>query len=137
MNVNAISSANIYAVQKVNPVQAKATNPFMMQNGVDTLELSTKKPVAAPKTKYQEAGEKLTEGFANAGKTFEAHVAKGFDKAEEDAKKIKNPADAMATSHVAANTAFIGQAVVGAGAAIVEVAKGVFEAFKALAQPQR
>ena len=135
MNVNAISRANVYAaVERIQPVQNKATNPFLMQNATDTIELSTKKTPAAPKTKLEVAGEKFQEGLSNAGKTFEAHVNKGFAKAEEDAKKIQHPADAMATSHVAANTAFIGQAVVGTGAAIVEIAKGVFEAFKALAQ---
>ena len=133
MNVNAVSGVNLNVVNAgVNINQTKATNPFMMKNDVDTFELSTPKQ-EEPKTKLDVMKEKLSEGFSNAGATFKAHVEKGLDKAAKDAETITDPAQAMATSHVAANTAFIGQAVVGTGAAIVEIAKGVMQAFKALA----
>ena len=56
MNVNAISSANFYAtVERIQPIQNKTTNPFLMQNATDTIELSTKKTPAAPKTKLEVA----------------------------------------------------------------------------------
>lgn len=132
MNVNAVSGVNFNVTSGVNANQAKATNPFIMKNDVDTFELSTPKQ-AEPKTKLEVMKEKLNEGLANAGETFRTHVAKGFDKAAKDAETITDPTQAMATSHVAANTAFIGQAVVGTGAAILEIAKGIMQAFKALA----
>jgi len=134
MNVNAVSNVNLYNVNAVNANQIKVTNPFLMQNATDTVELSTKKAAPQPKTKLEVASEKLNEGLAKAGEKFKAHVNQGLDKAEADAKTIKDPVDAMATSHVAANTAFIGQAVIGTGAAIAEIAKGIFEAFKTIVQ---
>lgn len=131
MNVNAVSCVN-YVKPSVNVNNAKVTNPFMMKNDVDTFEFSTPKQ-AEPKTKFDVMKEKLNEGFANAGETFKSHVVAGFDKAAKDAETITDPTQALSTSHVAANTAFIGQAVVGTGAAIVEIAKGIMQAFKALA----
>ncbi len=131
MNVNSVSGVN-YVNTGVNVNQAKATNPFLMKSDVDTFEFSTPKQTE-PKTKLDVMKEKLNEGFTNAGETFKAHVAAGFDKAAQDAESITDPTQAMSTSHVAANTAFIGQAVVGTGAAIVEIAKGIMQAFKALA----
>lgn len=131
MNVNAVSVVN-YVNSGVNVNHAKATNPFMMKNDVDSFEFSTPKQ-AEPKTKLDVMKEKLNEGFANAGETFKSHVSAGFDKAAKDAETITDPIQAMSTSHVAANTAFIGQAVVGTGTAILEIAKGIMAAFKALA----
>lgn len=131
MRVNAVSNVNFNVTSGVNANQAKVTNPFMMKNDVDTFELSTPKQVE-PKTKFDVMKEKLNEGFANAGETFRTHVAAGFDKAAKDAETITDPTQAMSVSHVAANTAFIGQAVVGTGAAVLEIAKGIKEAFKAL-----
>ena len=126
MNVNSVSGVN-YVNTGVNVNQAKATNPFLMKSDVDTFEFSTPKQTE-PKTKLD-----VMKGFTNAGETFKAHVAAGFDKAAQDAESITDPTQAMSASHVAANTAFIGQAVVGTGAAIVEIAKGIMQAFKALA----
>lgn len=131
MNIAPISNANY--VNNVNYApQQKVSNPFMMKNEVDTFELSTPKK-QAPATPAEEAKERLKEGFANAGETFRAHVAQGFETAAKDAETLTDPTQAMSTSHVAANTAFIGQAIVGTGAAIVEIAKGIAQAFKALA----
>lgn len=131
MNINAVSGVN-YVNTGIKVNQSMATNPFLMKNDVDTFEFSTPKQ-AEPKTKLDVMKEKLNEGFANAGETFRAHVVAGFDKAAKDAETITDPTQALSTSHVAANTAFIGQAVVGTGAAIVEIAKGIMQAFKALA----
>ena len=131
MNVNSVSGVN-YVNTGVNVNQAKATNPFLMKSDVDTFEFSTPKQTE-PKTKLDVMKEKLNEGFTNAGETFKAHVVAGFDKAAQDAESITDPTQAMSAPHVAANTAFIGQAVVGTGAAIVEIAKGIMQAFKALA----
>ncbi len=132
MNIAPISNVNY--VNNINYApQQKVSNPFMMKNDdVDTFELSTPKK-QAPATPAEEAKQRLKEGFANAGETFRAHVAQGFDTAAKDAEKITDPIQAMSTSHVVSNTAFIGQAIVGTGAAIVEIAKGIAQAFKALA----
>ena len=133
MNVNAISNLNTSAL-RYNSLQNKASNPFMMQNGVDTVEFSTKTIKTEPKTKYQIASEKIQEGFAKAGESFKSHVTKGIDVAAQEADKLQQPSEGLTTSHVVANTAVIGQALVGTGSAIIEVAKGVFEAFRALVQ---
>lgn len=130
MNVNVVSGVN-NVKSGVNVKPSNVTNPFLMKSEADTFELSTPKQIES-KTKKDVMKEKLTEGFSRAGEKFKSHVEAGFDKVAKDAESMTEPTQAFATSHIAANTAFIGQAVVGTGAAIVEIAKGIMEAFKVL-----
>lgn len=143
MNITPISNVNYNVNYGINTQQNKVTNPFMMQNNVDTFELTTAKkelPVATDLSETFTQGlncdaakAKLKEGFANAGEKFKSHISQGIDTVAEEAENFNKPSEAMTTSHVAANTAFIGQALIGAGSAVVEIAKGIVEAFKALA----
>lgn len=143
MNITPISNVNANVNYGINTQQNKVTNPFMMQNSVDTFELSTNKKQLPTATDLSEtftqglncdaAKAKLKEGFANAGEKFKSHISQGLDTVAEKAESFEEPTEALSTSHVAANTAFIGQAIIGAGSAVVEIAKGIVEAFKALA----
>lgn len=131
MNVTPVSNLNFNVNTAINAQQPKATNPFLMKNDVDTFEFSAPKN-EVPSSPMENAKERLKEGFSNANETFRAHVAQGFETAAKDAETLTDPTQAMSVSHVAANTAFIGQAIVGTGAAIAEIAKGIAQAFKAL-----
>lgn len=116
MNVNAISGIGINAVSGVTVNQSKAANPFMMQNAVDTFELSEKKSTETKNDKGV---------FAKAGEKFKSHISQGLDAVAKEAESFDKPSQAFTVSHVAANTTFIKQAFLGVGAAVLEIVKGI------------
>ncbi len=135
MNVNAISNVNTAFNAGFTTTQNKVTNPFMMRNGngVDTIELSTKKE--APKSKFELAGEAFKKGFTDAAKSVKGGLETGFDKAATEAEKKETPLECYTTSNVPVMTAFYDEAFKGIGNAFVNVAKGIIEAVKVLTQP--
>ena len=130
MNVNAISNASTVYSAQFTIAQNKVSNPFMMQNKADTVELSTKKE--APKSKLELAGEAFKKGVAEAGSSLKTKFNEGIDKAGAIADAQKQEPIQAYTSNVAVNTAFLGQALGGVTQAIANVAIGILEAVKVL-----
>lgn len=116
MNVNAISSVGISAVSGVTVNQAKVSNPFMMQNAVDTVELSAKNKTESKENKSV---------FAKAGEKFKSHISQGLDAVASEAETFDKPSQAFTVSHVAANTTLLKHVFLGVGSAVLEVVKGI------------